>query len=122
MFSDIFINPCKKLKRYSQYAKTILSPFTQVRNVTSAAMFALANGNFGKGASLGTSVNVVLRDIIDKELKLGGKTFDSMKMNNEVLDFLTELQERGVIGSSAQLREIQDNLRKGLGYDANGDQ
>ena len=80
-------------------------------------MFALANGNFGKGASLGTSVNVVLRDIIDKELKLGGKTFDSMKMNDEVLDFLTDLQERGVIGSSAQLREIQDNLRKGMGYD-----
>ena len=109
--------PMMKLKGYSQYAKTILSPITQVRNVTSAAMFALANGNFGKGASLGTSVNVVLRDIIDKELKLGGKTFDSMKMNNEVLDFLTELQERGVIGSSAQLREIQDNLRKGMGYD-----
>ena len=109
--------PMMKLKGYSQYAKTILSPITQVRNVTSAAMFALANGNFGKGASLGTSVNVVLRDIIDRELKLGGKTFDSMKMNNEVLDFLTELQERGVIGSSAQLREIQDNLRKGMGYD-----
>ena len=109
--------PMMKLKGYSQYAKTILSPITQVRNVTSAAMFALANGNFGKGASLGTSVNIVLRDIIDKELKLGGKTFDSMKMNNEVLDFLTELQERGVIGSSAQLREIQDNLRKGMGYD-----
>ena len=109
--------PMMKLKGISQYSKTILSPITQVRNVTSAAMFALANGNFGKGASLGTSVNVVLRDIIDKELKLGGKTFDSMKMNNEVLGFLTELQERGVIGSSAQLREIQDNLRKGMGYD-----
>jgi len=109
--------PMMKLKGISQYSKTILSPITQVRNVTSAAMFALANGNFGKGASLGTSVNVVLRDIIDKELKLGGKTFDSMKMNNEVLDFLSDLQERGVIGSSAQLREIQDNLRKGMGYD-----
>ena len=109
--------PMMKLKGYSQYAKTILSPITQVRNVTSAAMFALANGNFGKGASLGTSVNVVLRDIIDRELKLGNKTFDSMKMNDEVLDFLSDLQERGVIGSSAQLREIQDNLRKGMGYD-----
>ena len=109
--------PMMKLKGISQYTKTILSPITQVRNVTSAAMFALANGNFGKGASLGTSVNVVLKDIIDKELQLGGKTFDSMKLDGETLDFLTDLQRRGVIGSSAQLREIQDNLRKGLGYD-----
>ena len=113
--------PMMSLKGVSQYAKTILSPITQVRNVTSAAMFALANGNFGKGSSLGTSVNVVLKDIIDRELKLGNKTFDQMKLDNETLSFLTEMQERGVIGSSAQLREIQDNLRKGLGYDRQGE-
>ena len=33
------------------------------------------------------------------------------------LDFLVEMQKRGVIGSSAQFREIQENLRKGLGYE-----
>ena len=112
--------PMMSLKGTSQYVKTILSPITQVRNVTSAAMFALAQGNFGKGSSLGTSVNIVLRDIIDKELKLGNTTFDQLKLDNKTLDFLSDLQERGVIGSSAQLREIQDNLRKGLGYDRQG--
>ena len=30
------------------------------------------------------------------------------------------MQKRGVIGSSAQLREIQENLRKGLGYEGSG--
>lgn len=109
------------LKGVTQYTKTILSPLTQVRNVTSASGFALAQGNVGKGASLGTSMNLVLRDAIDKELKIKGMTFIDLIRDGKTLDFLVDMQKRGVIGSSAQLREIQDNLRKGLGYEAKGD-
>ena len=116
--------PMVKLKGLSQYVKTILSQITQVRNVTSASLFALAQGNVGKNASLFESVDLVLRDLIDRELKLKGNgkikkfaddRFD-FSLNDEVLDFLVDLQNRGVIGSSAQLREIQANLRQGLGY------
>jgi len=115
-FARTVYGPLLQLKGVSQYAKTILSPITQVRNVTSAAMFALANGNVGRGANVMESVNMVLRDLIDKELKVKGKTLVDYDLNNEVLDFLVDLQKRGVIGSSAQLREIQANLKKGLGY------
>ena len=111
----------QKLKGATQYAKTILSPLTQVRNVTSASMFALAQGNYGKGSSLGTSVNTVLRDVIDKELKIKNISFIDLERDGKTLDFLVDMQKRGVIGSSAQLREIQDNLRKGLGYESKGD-
>ena len=109
------------LKGATQYSKTILSPLTQIRNVTSASGFALAQGNVGKGASLGTSFNLVMRDVIDKELKMKGITFLDLKRDGKTLDFLVDMQKRGVIGSSAQLRELQDNLRKGLGYEARGD-
>ncbi len=131
VMGDIFRGlyyPMVKLKGLSQYAKTILSPITQVRNVTSASLFALAQGNVGKNASLFESVDLVLRDLIDKELKLKGTgkvekftndRFD-FSLNDEVLDFLVDLQNRGVIGSSAQLREIQANLRQGLGYRGTG--
>jgi len=132
--SSVYLNPdtmpsilrqvygsMQKLKGATQYAKTILSPLTQVRNVTSASMFALAQGNYGKGSSLGTSVNTVLRDVIDKELKLKNITFLDLERDGKTLDFLVDMQKRGVIGSSAQLREIQDNLRKGLGYESKGD-
>lgn len=95
--------PLLKAKGITQYTKTILSPITQVRNVTSAFGFALANGNIGKDSSLGTSVSLVLRDIVGKG-------------DEYTINYLQELQRRGVIGSSAQLREIQDNLRKGLGF------
>lgn len=115
-FFRTFYGPLLQLKGASQYAKTILSPITQVRNVTSAAMFALANGNVGRGAGVMESVDMVLRDLIDKELKIKGKTIIDYNLNDDVLDFLVDLQKRGVIGSSAQLREIQANLKKGLGY------
>ena len=78
--------PMVKLKGISQYAKTILSPITQVRNVTSASLFALAQGNVGKNASLFESVDLVLRDLIDKELKLKG-TGKVSKLANDRFDF-----------------------------------
>ena len=95
--------PLLKAKGITQYTKTILSPITQVRNVTSAFGFALANGNVGKDSSVGTSVSLVLRDILGKG-------------DDYTTKYLQDLQNRGIIGSSAQLREIQDNLRKGLGF------
>ena len=95
--TDLFrtlYGPLLQLKGASQYAKTILSPITQVRNVTSAAMFALANGNVGKGASVMQSVDLVFRDLIDKDLKIKGTDF---ALTDEVLDFLVDLQKRGVL-------------------------
>lgn len=89
-----------KLKGITQFNKTILSPITQVRNVTSASLFAAAQGNIGAGANIFESVGLVLRDLANKT-------------DEEGLEYLTDLQRRGLIGSSAELREIQDNLRKG---------
>jgi len=107
--------PFLKMKGASQYAKTILSPYTQVRNVTSAAMFALAQGNIGKGANVFESVDMVLRDIVDTGRSVKTLGFD-FKQDEESLNYLAKLQKQGVIGSSANLREILDNIQKGLGY------
>ncbi len=41
-----------QLKVATQFGKTVLSPATQVRNVTSASMFPLANGHIGGRASV----------------------------------------------------------------------
>ena len=90
-------------KGASQYSKTVLSPITQLRNVSTAAAFALAQGNVGKGVNLGESVRIVLNGIEELPEK-------------EVLDFLEDAQRRGVIGTNTQLRELQQNISKGLGY------
>jgi len=94
-----------KLKGYSQYAKTILSPITQVRNVISASLFAVAQGNVGRGANVMESVRLVKNDIMQR-------------YNGDDLAYLVDLQKRGVIGSQAELRELQSNIRRGIGYEA----
>jgi hypothetical protein len=92
------------LKGLSQYSKTILSPITHVRNVTSASLFALAQGNVGRGANLGESLRYVSNDLLGRS-------------DEEQVAFLADLQRRGIIGSQAELRELQANLRKGVGYE-----
>lgn len=88
-------------KGVTQYSKTVLSPLTQIRNVTTASMFALAQGNVGSGANLGHSVSYVLNNV----RRLPDK---------EKAEFLQELQEFGLIGQQAELRELQELINKGL--------
>ena len=51
-----------QFKVATQFGKTVLSPATQVRNVTSANMFPLANGHIGGRASVTESIKMVMDD------------------------------------------------------------
>jgi hypothetical protein len=61
-----------QFKVATQFGKTVLSPATQVRNVTSASLFPLANGHIGGRASVVDSFKIVLDDIFGagKEVNL----------------------------------------------------
>jgi len=50
-------------KGFSQVAKTVLSPITQIRNATTASFFALKNGNFGNAENLIDSAQTVFSQI-----------------------------------------------------------
>jgi len=91
------LNTAMKVKGISQYSKTVLSPITQLRNLTSASMFAAMQGNIGRGANLKESFDIVLKNMRN----LGDEA---------MLKELAEMQNRGIIGTSAQLREIQELL------------
>ena len=93
-----------RLKGATQYGKTVLSPITQIRNVTTASLFAAAQGNIGRGANLGESLRLVYDNL-----------FTNVS-NDAALKSFQELQQLGVVGSQAELREIQQLLQKGLGY------
>ena len=75
-----------QFKVATQFGKTVLSPATQVRNVTSASLFPLANGQIGGRASVTDAFKIVMDDIfgagkevntpdliqsIEKKIKLG---------------------------------------------------
>ena len=63
-----------------QVGKTLYSPQTQVRNVSSAAFFALMNGHIGGNASVTNAIKIVLDDIF----KAGQKNIDEVEFNNYV--------------------------------------
>jgi hypothetical protein len=84
-------------KGISQLSKTVLSPTTQIRNVESAAMFALANGHFGRGASLRDSMKLVFEDVIGPK---GALDVERLVAKGE------EYRRRGITNSNIITREV----------------
>ena len=94
-----------KGKGISQYSKTVLSPVTQIRNLTTALAFATANGNWpalGRGGDMKDALTAVTANVFNKG-------------SENVFADLADAQRRGVLGTNAELREIQDQLNKGIG-------
>ena len=54
------------IKATVQMNKTVLSLMTQMRNITTAAMFATANGHVGAGASVSDTFRYLFDDLIGK--------------------------------------------------------
>ena len=85
-------------KGTSQMAKTILAPFTHVRNFVSATAFAGANGILPFGNT--------------KDVKAAWTALQAagpgMKQSNELYQ---ELLRLGVVNSSVRLRQVQDLLQ-----------
>jgi len=92
-----------RVKGGTQYGKTILSPITQIRNVTTASAFAAAQGNIGKGANLWESVGLVFNNLRKMPPEKAAEEFK-------------ELQRLGIVNSQAELRELQELVAKGFGY------
>jgi hypothetical protein len=93
-------------KSAAQYGKTVLSPATQVRNVTSASFFALANMHLG-GGNLLQNLNLVLNDIFG-----AGKNLD-MKALTRRIEKATEL---GVLDENiitGEVTAIVRDIKKG---------
>ena len=90
-------------KGFTQKVKTVYSLTTQIRNVTSAALFAAAQGNIGRGANVWESVSLVMENI-------------RKSAPEERRAFFQELQELGVVGTQAQLRELERSLAEAGEY------
>ena len=91
-----------QFKVATQFGKTVLSPATQVRNVTSASMFPLANGHIGGRASVTESIKMVMDDIFG-----AGKIIDETK-------FIKNLENKirlGVIDENIVASELQAVLK-----------
>ena len=92
------------IKATMQMNKTVLSLMTQMRNITTAAMFATANGHLGSGASVSDNFKYLFKDLI-------GKT----KNPKELQKVLKEATENGAIDTSTIAQELQQMIPELMG-------
>jgi len=96
-----------QLKVATQFGKTVLSPATQVRNVTSASMFPLANGHIGGRASVTDALKMTLDDIFG-----AGKVINE----NEFIKNLENKIRLGVIDENivaSELKAVLQDIKAG---------
>ena len=112
-----------QLKVAAQYGKTVLSPVTQVRNVSSASLFPLANGHIGGRASVSESLKMTIDDIfgagkvidedtfiknIENKIRLG--VLDENIVASELKAVLQEIKStKGLTSLDKIIRALSDN-------------
>ena len=93
-----------KFKAGGQISKTIFSPMTQVRNVTTASFFPLASGLIGSRSSVSQAFRDTFEDIF-KSGKVDEKIFD---------DFIDDSVTRGIIDQSIAVNEMKRLAERGV--------
>jgi len=97
------------MKAAVQMNKTVLSLQTQMRNITTAAMFATANGHIGVGASVMDNFRMFTDDLI-------GKTRSPQELRKK----LKEAMENGALDSSTVAQELEQIIPELMGSGAIG--
>ena len=93
-----------KFKAGGQISKTIFSPMTQVRNVSTASFFPLASGLIGSRSSVSQAFRDIFEDI-----------FQSGKFNSKIFDdYMDSSVTRGIIDQSIQVNEIKRLAERGV--------
>ena len=112
LYYKVFLAP----KAFTQEAKTTLSPITHARNIISAASFTGMNGNFFTNPLRAAEdfkrayKLVTARSKSAIESDMGRKYFKNADDYKNYVDEYTELQELGIINTSARLGEITQSL------------
>jgi len=93
-----------KFKAGGQISKTIFSPMTQVRNVSTASFFPLASGLIGSRSSVSQAFRDIFEDI-----------FQSGKFNPKMFDeWMDSSVTRGIIDQSIQVNEMKRLAERGV--------
>jgi len=92
------------LKGLSQLAKTVYNPSGQVRNVSGAFGFTLANGNLPTGKTFAESFSVIAANINNK-----------FKSDAAKKEYFEKLTKKGLVGKQAQLGELNSLIDEAAG-------
>tara|TARA_R100001086_G_scaffold102626_2_gene51505 strand:+ start:816 stop:5198 length:4383 start_codon:yes stop_codon:yes gene_type:complete len=125
MLKSSFFQALLGVKVASQFGKTVLSPATQLRNVTSAGLFAFNAGHFGGKASVDSAIRIVMDDIfgagkftpekqteliniINRKIELG--VLDENIITTELASVLKDIQSKKLTGVSGILNRLSNNV------------
>ena len=100
-FDNAWYSNIMQIKAGAQIAKTIFSPMTQIRNVTTASFFPLASGLIGGKARFKDAFKIVADDI-----------FAGAKTNADKLGRIEDLINRGIIDQNVQVQDMKRILEK----------
>ena len=92
------------IKAGTQINKTVLSLMTQMRNITTASSFAMANGHVGSGASVADNFEMLWKEMV-------GKTDDP----NALRALMDEALEMGALDNSTIARELEELIPELIG-------
>ena len=92
------------IKAATQINKTVLSLMTQMRNITTASSFAMANGHVGSGASVADNFEMLCKEMV-------GKTDDPQALR-KILD---EALEMGALDNSTIATELEKMIPELIG-------
>ena len=99
-----FFKSMLAIKAGVQVNKTVLSLMTQMRNITTAAAFSMANGHMGVGASVADDFEMLFKELI-------GKTDDPKALR----ELLEEGLEAGALDSSTIASELEKVIPELMG-------
>ena len=99
-----FMKSALAIKAGIQMNKTVLSLMTQMRNITTAAMFATANGHVGSGASVADNFRILFDDLV-------GRTKDPKKLR----EVMQEALDNGALDSSTIAQELEQIIPELMG-------
>ena len=93
------------VKAAGQIGKTVFSPMTQIRNVSTASFFALASGLIGGKVSLGTAFKLLADDLFPRA---GGRRIKVEEVARQMSDRI----RRGVVDQNIEVNEIKNILNR----------
>jgi len=113
---NAFFRHMLQMKTGVQIGKTLYSPVTQVRNVTSASTFALNAGHVGGKASVLDSMRIVMNDIFKAGKEKTVSNANQIISPEQFNDFIQKLTRLGVIDENIvamELKGVLDDIKIG---------
>jgi len=115
-----FFKSALAVKTAVQMNKTVLSVMTQMRNISTAAAFAMSNGHMGVGASVADNFEMMLKEMLgktknpDQYRKIIEEALNAGALDNSTIARELEALIPEIMGGTARIRDIATKGIKGV--------